>query len=161
MPTDIHVYDTFAPALGEAFGRAPADGRVLYGFVDHEVDHDLPRLDDRAAAAARAAHRPLRRAPASPLTWPERLGRGATRDFADVDALAVDGDAGTQRLGWGTRRVDLARRPLRHDPAAQRRRRPDDRRLLGGGRPGRARGQSVYSSQRGGTRIGERMTRPR
>ncbi len=37
VPTDIHVYDAFAPALGEAFGRAAAAGRVLYGFVNHEL----------------------------------------------------------------------------------------------------------------------------
>ena len=37
VPTDIHVYDAFAPALGEAFGRAAAEDRVLYGFVNHEL----------------------------------------------------------------------------------------------------------------------------
>ena len=35
--TGIEVYDDVAPALGEAFGRAGAAGRVLYGFVNHEV----------------------------------------------------------------------------------------------------------------------------
>ena len=28
---------SFAPALGEAFGQAPAEDRLLYGFVNHEV----------------------------------------------------------------------------------------------------------------------------
>ncbi len=37
MPTDIHVYDALAPALGEAFRRAAAEDRVLYGFVNHEM----------------------------------------------------------------------------------------------------------------------------
>ena len=36
-PTDISVYAEFAPALGEAFGRATDGGRVLYGFVNHEL----------------------------------------------------------------------------------------------------------------------------
>ncbi len=35
--TSIEVYQDFAPALGEAFGRASAEDRILYGFVDHDV----------------------------------------------------------------------------------------------------------------------------
>ena len=35
--TGIEVYSEFAPALGESFGRARASGRILYGFVDHEL----------------------------------------------------------------------------------------------------------------------------
>src|SRR5690606_22635525 len=35
--TDASVFADFAPALGEAFGRARDGGRVLYGFVHHEV----------------------------------------------------------------------------------------------------------------------------
>ena len=35
--TSIEVYSDFAPALGEAFGRAAAEDRILYGFVDHDV----------------------------------------------------------------------------------------------------------------------------
>src|SRR4029453_15029456 len=31
----IDVFRTFAPALGEAFGRARADRRDLYGFAQH------------------------------------------------------------------------------------------------------------------------------
>ena len=35
--TDIGVFADFAPALGEAFGRAGDEDRILYGFVDHGV----------------------------------------------------------------------------------------------------------------------------
>ena len=35
--TDIGVYDAFAPALGEAFGQADAEDRLLYGFVNHDI----------------------------------------------------------------------------------------------------------------------------
>ncbi|HET6627976.1 MAG TPA: DNA gyrase modulator, partial [Nocardioidaceae bacterium] len=35
--TSIEVYTDFAAALGEAFGRAQAEDRILYGFVDHDV----------------------------------------------------------------------------------------------------------------------------
>ena len=104
--TDIHVYDDLAPALGEAFKRADSGGRVLYGFVNHGVTttylgsstglrlrHVQPTghygCTGKTADRARSA-------------W---VG-GATRDFADVDALAFDERLG-QRLGWGERQVDL------------------------------------------------------
>ena len=104
--TDIHVYDDLAPALGEAFKRADSGGRVLYGFVNHGVTttyvgsstglrlrHVQPTghygCTGKTADRARSA-------------W---IG-GATRDFADVDALAFD-ERLAQRLGWGERQVDL------------------------------------------------------
>ena len=84
--TDIHVYDAFAPALGEAFGQATAADRVLYGFVDHELvttflgssrglrlRHTQPT--GHYACTAKTAD-------LSRSAW---VG-GATRDFADVDA---------------------------------------------------------------------------
>ena len=138
VETDIHVFDTFAPALGEAFGRARAGGRVLYGFVDHGI-----------TTTYLASSTGLRRRHVQPtghygctgktgdLTNSAWVG-GATRDFVGVDALAVEAEL-ERRLGWGARRVDLPAGPLRHDPAADRRRRPDDRRLLVRRRARRAR----------------------
>jgi len=35
--TSSAVFDDFAPALGEAFARARAGGRELYGFANHEL----------------------------------------------------------------------------------------------------------------------------
>ena len=35
--TSIQVFETFAEQLGDAFGRADAERRILYGFVFHEV----------------------------------------------------------------------------------------------------------------------------
>jgi predicted Zn-dependent protease len=104
--TDIHVYDAFAPALGEAFGRAGDGGRVLYGFVDHEL-----------TTTYLGSSTGLRRRHAQPtghygctgktadLTQSAWVG-GATRDFTDVDPLAFEQTLAT-RLGWGSRRVDL------------------------------------------------------
>ena len=63
---------------------------------------------------------------------------GATRDFVDVDALAMDAEL-ERRLGWAARDGRPAGRPLRHDPAADRGRGPDDLRLLDGRRPRRPR----------------------
>jgi predicted Zn-dependent protease len=104
--TSITVFDEFAPALGEAFGRARDAKRVLYGYVEHEVTttylgsstglrlrHEQPTghigLTGRSADLSRSA-------------W---VGQ-ATRDFGDVDALALDAEL-DRRLGWAARSVDL------------------------------------------------------
>jgi predicted Zn-dependent protease len=105
--TDITVFDTFAPALGEAFGRARDEKRVLYGYVEHDVTttylgsstglrlrHEQPTghvgITGKAADLTRSA-------------W---VGQ-ATRDFSDVDALALDAEL-SRRLEWASRTVDLA-----------------------------------------------------
>jgi predicted Zn-dependent protease len=104
--TSITVFDEFAPALGEAFGRARDAKRVLYGYVEHEVTttylgsstglrlrHEQPTghvgITGKSADLTRSA-------------W---VGQ-ATRDFGDVDALALD-DELARRLGWAARSVDL------------------------------------------------------
>ncbi len=104
--TDIHVYDAFAPALGEAFGRAGDGGRVLYGFVDHE----LTTTYLGSSTGLRLRHvQPTGHygctGKTADLTQSAWVG-GATRDFADVDPLAFEQTLAT-RLGWGSRRVDL------------------------------------------------------
>ncbi|WP_218005690.1 metallopeptidase TldD-related protein [Actinomadura hibisca] len=102
--TGIGVYAGFAPALGEAFGRAEAAGHRLYGFANHVVTstflgtsaglrlrHDQPTglLELNAKGAGGSA-------------W---AGTG-TRDFADVDVARLTGDL-ARRLSWGERRIDL------------------------------------------------------
>ena len=62
--TDIGVYDAFAPALGEAFARADAEDRLLYGFVNHERRHDLPRVDAAASGCATSSRPGTTPAPA-------------------------------------------------------------------------------------------------
>ncbi len=137
--TDIHVYDAFAPALGEAFGRAEAGGRVLYGFVNHGVTTTYLG----SSTGLRLRHvQPTghygctgKTADRGRSAW---VG-GATRDFAEVDALALRRDArAAARLGRAPGRP--AGGPLRHDPAAALGGRPDDRRLLVRRRPHRPRG---------------------
>ncbi|MFF4571110.1 metallopeptidase TldD-related protein [Streptomyces sp. NPDC001410] len=104
--TSSAVFAEFAPALGEAFARARADGRELYGFANHEMvstyvgtstglrlRHDQPNgtleLNAKSPDRARSA-------------WAGR----STRDFKDVDLGALDAELAV-RLGWAERRVEL------------------------------------------------------
>jgi predicted Zn-dependent protease len=157
--TDIHVFDTFAPALGEAFGRARSADRVLYGFVDHHVTttylgsstglrlrHEQPT--GHYACTGKT----------SDLTSSAWVG-GATRDFVGVDALALEASL-AQRLGWAERTVDLP--ADRYDTILPPTAVADlmiDAYWYAGARDAHD-GQSVYSRRGGGTRIGDEMVRP-
>lgn len=104
--TGSAVFTDFAPALGEAFARARAGGRELYGFAHHELTstylgtstglrlrHDQPNgtleLNAKSPDRSRSA-------------WAGR----STRDFKDVDPAALDADL-AKRLGWAERRIEL------------------------------------------------------
>lgn len=158
-PTDIHVYDTLAPALGEAFRRAAAERRVLYGFVNHEMTttylgsstglrlrHVQPTghvgCTGKSADLARSA-------------W---VG-AATRDFTDVDPLALD-DELTRRLRWAEVQVDLP--AGRYDTILPPTAMADlmiDAYWYAGARVAWE-GQSVYSRRGGGTRLGDQIVKP-
>jgi predicted Zn-dependent protease len=158
--TDIHVYDAFAPALGEAFGRAGSAGRVLYGFVNHE----LTTTYLGSSTGLRLRHvQPTghygctgKNAELTSSAW---VG-GATRDFTDVDALTMDAELAT-RLGWAGRRVDLP--AGRYDTILPPSAVADlmiDAYWYAGARTAHE-GQSVYSQRGiGGTRIGEELVKP-
>ncbi len=159
VPTDIHVYDTFAPALGEAFGRAAAADRVLYGFVNHEMTTTylgsttglrLRHVQPNGHYGCTGKTSDLKES-----AW---VG-GSTRDFTDVDALAMDATL-AQRLGWGARRVDLP--AGRYDTILPPTAMADlmiDAYWYAGARVAWE-GQSVYSRRPTGTRIGETITAP-
>ncbi|WP_148613268.1 TldD/PmbA family protein [Nocardioides rubriscoriae] len=158
-PTDIHVYDAFAPALGEAFGRAEAGGRVLYGFVNHEVTTTYLGSSTglRLRHAQPTGHYGCT-GKNSALTESAWVG-GATRDFTDVDALAMDAEV-AQRLAWGRRRVDLP--AGRYDTILPPSAVADvmiDAYWYAGARDAWE-GQSVYSRRPTGTRIGEAIVSP-
>ncbi|MFD3946082.1 metallopeptidase TldD-related protein [Streptomyces sp. NPDC058579] len=104
--TSSAVFTDFAPALGEAFARARAGGRELYGFAHHQLTssylgtstglrlrHDQPNgtleLNAKSPDRSRSA-------------WAGR----STRDFKDVDPAALDADL-AKRLGWAERRIEL------------------------------------------------------
>jgi predicted Zn-dependent protease len=157
-PTDIHVFDRFAPALGEAFGRAGDGGRVLYGFVSHE--HTTTYLGSTTGLRLRhvqpTGHYGCtgKNADLTDSAW---VG-GATRDFTDVDALAME-EALATRLGWSRRHVDLP--AGRYDTILPPSAVADvmiDAYWYAGGRTAHE-GQSVYSRRGGGTRVGERIVR--
>lgn len=157
--TDIHVYDTFAPALGEAFGQAATGDRVLYGFVNHDVtttylasSTGLRLRHEQPTGHYACTGKPI---DLSQSAW---VG-GATRDFAGVDALALDAEL-ERRLQWGRRRVDLP--AGRYDTILPPGSVADlmiDAYWYAGARDAHD-GQSVYSRTGGGTRIGDRLARP-
>ncbi|GAA1141163.1 metallopeptidase TldD-related protein [Nocardioides aquiterrae] len=154
VPTDIHVYDAVAPALGEAFGRARAAGRVLYGFVNHEVATTYLG----SSTGLRLRHvQPTGHVgctgKTADLTRSAWVG-AATRDFTDVDPLAID-DELARRLAWAKRRVDLP--AGRYDTILPPTAVADlmiDAYWHAGARVAWE-GQSVYSRRGGGTRLGE------
>ena len=146
------------PALGEAFGRASGADRVLYGFVNHEVTTTYlgSTTGLRLRHVQPTGHYACtgKTADLAQSAW---VG-GATRDFADVDALAMEAEV-AQRLGWGARRVDLP--AGRYDTILPPTAVADlmiDAYWYAGARVAHE-GQSVYSKRGGGTRIGERIVR--
>ncbi len=156
--TDIGVYDAFAPELGEAFRRAATEGRVLYGFVNHEVTTTYLG----STSGLRLRHvQPTghygctgKTADLSASAW---VG-GATRDFRDVDAHAMDAEL-AKRLSWAGRRVDLP--AGRYDTVLPPTAVADlmiDGYWACGARDAHD-GQSVFSRPGGGTRIGDLITR--
>ena len=156
--TSIQVYADFAPALGEAFGRAGDAGRVLYGFVDH----DLTTTYLGSTTGLRLRHvQPTGHWGCTGKTSDLRSSAwvgGATRDFSDVDAAAMDAEL-ERRLGWARRTVELP--AGRYDtvlpPTAV-----ADLMIyaywVAAARTAHE-GQSVYARPGGGTRIGERISR--
>lgn len=155
--TGIEVYAEVAPALGEAFARSRAEGRVLYGFVDHDVTTTYlgSTTGLRLRHAQPTGHWGCTAKPAdlSASAW---VG-GARRDFTDVDVAAMEADL-ERRLAWSRRRTALP--AGRYDtvlppgPVADlmihaywdaAARAADD-------------GRSAYSRPGGGTRIGERLS---
>jgi predicted Zn-dependent protease len=155
--TSIEVYSDFAPALGEAFGRATSDGRVLYGFVDHDVTTTYLGSSTglRLRHVQPTGHYGCTGKNAD-LTTSAWVG-GATRDFSDVDAQAMEAEL-VRRLGWAERRVDLP--AGRYDtvlpPTAV-----SDLMIYAywtaGAREAHD-GQTVFSKRGGGTRIGEALS---
>ncbi|MFP8887177.1 metallopeptidase TldD-related protein [Streptomyces mangrovi] len=155
--TSSSVFDSFAPALGESFARARSGGRELYGFAHHQMvstylgtstglrlRHDQPtgtlEINAKSPDRTRSA-------------WAGR----ATRDFADVDPLALDAEL-ARRLEWAGRQVELeaGRYETLLPPSAV-----ADLLIYqmwsSAGRDA-AEGRTVFSRPGGGTRVGERLS---
>ncbi|MEU6896094.1 metallopeptidase TldD-related protein [Streptomyces sp. NPDC046557] len=155
--TSSAVFADFAPALGEAFARARAGGRELYGFANHELvstyvgtstglrlRHDQPNgtleLNAKSPDRQRSA-------------WAGR----ATRDFKDVDPTALDAELAV-RLGWAERRFDLpaGRYETLLPPTAV-----ADLliyQMWSAAARDAVEGRTVFSKPGGGTRIGDRLS---
>ena len=155
--TSITVYNGLSGQLAEAFGRAGAGGRTLYGFASHEVSTTWLGT---SAGVRRRWTEPTGSVELNAKT--ADLGRSAwagraTADFTDVDLLELDAELAT-RLGWGARRVEqpAGRYPTILPPSCV----AD---LLTymcwemSGRPAQE-GRSAFSASGGsGTRVGERL----
>jgi predicted Zn-dependent protease len=156
VDTSVEVYREFARDLGKEFARAEAEGRILYGFVNHEMTTTYLG----SSTGLRLRHvQPTGHYGCTgknvDLTNSAWVG-GATRDFADVSAHRL-GDDLAVRLGWGERRVDLP--AGRYDTVLPPSAVADlmiDAYWSAGARVAHE-GQSVYSRPGGGTRIGESM----
>ena len=155
--TSIDVFGEFAPALGEAFGDASDQGRILYGFVDHDVTTTylgsstglrLRHVQPTGHYGCTAKTKDL-----SSSAW---VG-GATRDFTDVSASAMNTEL-AQRLSWAERSVDLP--AGRYDTVLPPTAVSDL--LIYAYWSSSARvaheGQSVFSRPGGGTRIGDTLS---
>ena len=157
--TSINVFEAFAEGLGQAFGQADAEARILYGFVSHEVTTTYIGSSSglRLRHVQPTGHYGCTGKNAA-LTNSAWVG-GATRDFLDVDATKMAEDL-ARRLSWGERRIDL---PAGHydtilPPSAV----ADlmiDLYWSSGARSAND-GQSVFSKPGGGTRVGEQLVRP-
>jgi predicted Zn-dependent protease len=159
VPTDIHVYDDLAPALGEVFGRAASESRVLYGFVNHEMTTTYlgSTTGLRLRHVQPTGHYGCTGKP-SDLSTSAWVG-GATRDFTDVDPLAFDAEL-ARRIGWARRQVALP--AGRYDTILPPSAVADlliDAYWYAGARVAHE-GQSVYSRRGGGTRVGEQIAAP-
>jgi predicted Zn-dependent protease len=157
--TSIQVFEQFAAQLGEAFGRADAERRILYGFVFHEVSTTYLG----SSTGLRLRHvQPTGHYGCTgknvELTNSAWVG-GATRDFSDVDGTRMAADLAT-RLSWGERRLDLP--AGRYDtilpPSAVSDLMIDA--YWSAGARNADDGQTVFSRPGGGTRIGEQMVNP-
>ena len=104
--TSIHVFDGFAPALGNAFEAARGAGHGLYGYAEQ----DLTTLYLASSTGLRLRHEQSdgrfemtgRTPEGARSAW---TGQG-TRDFGDIDVEQHAGEL-ARRLEWARRRVEL------------------------------------------------------
>ncbi|MFE9464012.1 metallopeptidase TldD-related protein [Streptomyces virginiae] len=155
--TTSAVFADFAPALGEAFARARAGGRELYGFAHHELVSTYVgtstglrlRHDQPNGTLELNAKSPDRRRSA----WAGR----STRDFKDVDPTVLDAELAV-RLGWAERKIELpaGRYETLLPPTAV-----ADLliyQMWSASARDAVEGRTVFSKPGGGTRLGEKLT---
>ncbi len=155
--TGVEVFGAFAGELGETLGQWRAADRLLYGFAEH-------RLDSTFLATSTG----LRRRVDQPDGRLELNGKSgdlarsawagvSTRDFADVDVVAV-ADSLTRRLDWARTSLDLP--PGRYETILPPTAVADlmiDAYWSMSARDAEE-GRTVFSGPAGGTRVGERLS---
>lgn len=157
--TSVAVFAALSRDLGEAFTRARLERRLLYGYVEHDVDTTY--LATSAGVRVRheqpSGHIGVTAKPTdlSTSTW---VGR-ATNDFHDVDVAAID-DELIRRIGWAARTVELP--PGRYEtllpPTAV-----ADLMIYAyfvASARDASEGRTVFSAPEGGTRIGQQVAQP-
>ncbi len=155
--TSFDVYTDLLAGLGAAFDGARSGDRLLYGFARHEM-----------STTYLGTSTGIRRRWVQPTGTVEinakstDLARSAwsgasSRDFSDVDILAMTNDL-TTRLQWAERRLDLP--PGRYDTVLPPTAVADFLTYLMWTAGARAalEGHSAFTAPGGGTRIGERLT---
>ncbi|WP_329180146.1 metallopeptidase TldD-related protein [Streptomyces sp. NBC_01477] len=150
------VFAAFAPALGEAFALARAGGRQLYGFAFHSVTSTYLGTSAGLRLRHDQPNGTLEVNAKSPDRTRSAWAGAATRDFTDVDPLALDAEL-AQRLAWAERRIDLpaGRYETLLPPSAV----ADLMvyQLWSSGARDAAEGRTVFSRAGGGTRVGEQL----
>ncbi|WNI14950.1 metallopeptidase TldD-related protein [Actinacidiphila sp. ITFR-21] len=154
--TSSEVFAAFAPALGEAFATARASGRELYGFAHHRVTSTYLGTSSGLRLRHDQPTGTLEVNAKSPDRTKSAWVGASTRDFADVDPLAMDAEL-DRRLEWAARRVELpaGRYETLLPPTAV-----ADLliyQLWSSGARDAAEGRTVFSRPGGGTRIGEKL----
>lgn len=155
--TTSAVFADFAPALGEAFARARAGGRELYGFANHELTSTYLGTSTGLRLRHDQPNGTLELNAKSPDRTRSAWGGRSTRDFKDVDPAALDAEL-AQRLAWAERRIELpaGRYETLLPPTAV-----ADLLIYqfwSSTARDAAEGRTVFSRPGGGTRVGERLS---
>jgi predicted Zn-dependent protease len=155
--TTSAVFADFAPALGEAFARARAGGRELYGFANHEMTSTYIGTSTGLRLRHDQPNGTLEINAKSPDRVRSAWAGISTRDFKDVDPAAMDADL-ARRLGWAERRIELpaGRYETLLPPTAV-----ADLlvyQMWSSAARDAAEGRTVFSRPGGGTRVGEKLS---
>lgn len=157
IPTGPDVFSTFAPDLGDMMHSSKADAIELFGYAEHT--HETLWVGSKGGMRLRHD---------SPIGRVEMTGKShqrsrstwngvETHDFKDVSVATIDA-AIRQRLAWQEKKIDLP--AGRYDTIFPSGSIADIyvyMMWVSGGRDA-FEGQSVFSKNGGGTRVGEKLS---
>ena len=157
IPTGPEVFSIFAPDLGEMMHRSKSDAIELFGYAEHT--HETLWVGSKGGMRLRHD---------SPIGRVEMTGKShqrsrstwngvETHDFKDVSVATIDA-AIRQRLAWQAKKIDLP--AGRYDTIFPSGSIADIyvyMMWVSGGRDA-FEGQSVFSKNGGGTRVGEKLS---